>query len=91
MYEVLNPDQRQEIADELTSREELVVLQAEYAHLLVELKKSQKKEFFWKAIVISFVAFYWFVFVMNQGQWKRLCFFCNELGVVVMEGICNEM
>ncbi|GJZ90165.1 hypothetical protein Tco_0662092 [Tanacetum coccineum] len=53
MHLLLNPSQREELENELTSREELAVLQVEFAdmegqmqQLMEELKKSQKNAFF---------------------------------------------
>ncbi|GJS48562.1 hypothetical protein Tco_0598683 [Tanacetum coccineum] len=69
---LLNPSQREELEDELTSREELVVLQVEFAdmegqmqQLMEELKKSQKNAFFWKSTAIVFGVVASFMFVMN--------------------------
>ncbi|GJR16307.1 hypothetical protein Tco_0798959 [Tanacetum coccineum] len=46
MYALLNPHQRKELATELTSQEQLAVLQDEYALVQVKLKKSQKNASF---------------------------------------------
>ncbi|GJV60974.1 copia protein [Tanacetum coccineum] len=61
MHLLLNPSQREELENELTSREELAVLQVEFAdmegqmqQLMKELKKSQKNAFFWKSTAIVF-------------------------------------
>ncbi|GJU50581.1 hypothetical protein Tco_1220136 [Tanacetum coccineum] len=61
MHLLRNPSQREELENELTSREELVVLQVEFAdmegqmqQLMEELKKSQKNAFFWKSTAIVF-------------------------------------
>ncbi|GJZ41449.1 hypothetical protein Tco_0588335, partial [Tanacetum coccineum] len=61
MHMLLNPSQREELENELTSREELAVLQVEFADIEVqmhqlkeELKKSQKIAFFWKSTAIVF-------------------------------------
>ncbi|GJU77661.1 hypothetical protein Tco_1274731 [Tanacetum coccineum] len=72
MHLLLNPSQRKELENELTSREELAVLQVEFAdmegqmqQLMKELKKSQKNAFFWKSIAIVFGVVASFMFVMN--------------------------
>ncbi|GJZ13614.1 hypothetical protein Tco_0548844 [Tanacetum coccineum] len=61
MHLLLNPSQREELENELTSQEELAVLQVEFAdmegqmqQLMEELKKSQKNAFFWKSTTIVF-------------------------------------
>ncbi|GJY37018.1 hypothetical protein Tco_0422396 [Tanacetum coccineum] len=61
MHLLLNHSQREELENELTSREELAVLQVEFAdmegqmqQLMKELKKSQKNSFFWKSTAIVF-------------------------------------
>ncbi|GKC27175.1 hypothetical protein Tco_1034469 [Tanacetum coccineum] len=53
MHLLLNPSQREELENKLTSREELAVLQVKFAdmegqmqQLMEELKKSQKNAFF---------------------------------------------
>ena len=72
MHLLLNPSQREELENELTSREELAVLQVEFAdmegqmqQLMEELKKSQKNTFFWKSTAIVFGVVASFLFVMN--------------------------
>ncbi|GJT52027.1 hypothetical protein Tco_0978184 [Tanacetum coccineum] len=72
MHLLLDPSQREELENELTSREELVVLQVEFAdmkgqmqQLMKELKKSQKNAFFWKSIAIVFGVMASFMCVMN--------------------------
>ncbi|GKA40752.1 hypothetical protein Tco_0733345 [Tanacetum coccineum] len=72
MHLLLNPSQREELENELTSREELAVLQVEFAdmegqmqQLMEELKKSQKNAFFWKSTAIVFGVVASFMFVMN--------------------------
>ncbi|GJQ91170.1 hypothetical protein Tco_0002309 [Tanacetum coccineum] len=72
MHMLLNPSQREELENELTSREELAVLQVEFAdmegqmqQLMEELKKSQKNAFFWKSTAIVFGVVASFMFVMN--------------------------
>ncbi|GJR09457.1 hypothetical protein Tco_0792109 [Tanacetum coccineum] len=72
MHLLLNPSQREELENELTSREELVVLQVDFAdmegqmqQLMEELKKSQKNAFFWKSTAIVFGVVASFMFVMN--------------------------
>ncbi|GJR61817.1 hypothetical protein Tco_1503979 [Tanacetum coccineum] len=61
MHMLLNPSQREEPEDEVRSREELALLQAEFAdmegqmqQLMEDLKQSQKNAFFWKSTVIVF-------------------------------------
>ncbi|GJU62557.1 hypothetical protein Tco_1244392 [Tanacetum coccineum] len=61
MHLLLNPSQREELENELTSREELAVLQVEFAdmegrmqELIEKFKKSQKNAFFWKSTAIVF-------------------------------------
>ncbi|GJV04717.1 hypothetical protein Tco_1338286 [Tanacetum coccineum] len=72
MHLLLNPSQKEELENELTSREELAVLQVEFAdmegrmqELMEEFKKSQKNAFFWKSTVIMFGVVALFMFVMN--------------------------
>ncbi|GJX81897.1 hypothetical protein Tco_0331378 [Tanacetum coccineum] len=72
MHLLLNPSQREELENELTSREELAVLQVEFAdmegqmqQLMEELKKSKKNAFFWKSTAIVFGVVASFMFVMN--------------------------
>ncbi|GKD37282.1 hypothetical protein Tco_1257489 [Tanacetum coccineum] len=72
MHLLLNPSQREELENELTSREELAVLQVEFADMegqmqqvMEELKKSQKNAFFWKSTAIVFGVVASFMFVMN--------------------------
>ncbi|GJT08311.1 hypothetical protein Tco_0842773 [Tanacetum coccineum] len=72
LHLLLNPSQREELENELTSREELAVLQVEFAdmegqmkQLLEELKKSQKNACFWKSTAIVFGIVASFMFVMN--------------------------
>ncbi|GJV97599.1 hypothetical protein Tco_1549176 [Tanacetum coccineum] len=72
MHLLLNPSQREELENELTSREELAVLQVEFAdmegrmqELMEEFKKSQKNAFFWKSTAIVFGVVASFMFVMN--------------------------
>ncbi|GJW15166.1 hypothetical protein Tco_0019299 [Tanacetum coccineum] len=72
MHMLLNPSQREELENELTSREELAVLQVEFANmkgqmqqLMEELKKSKKNAFFWKSTAIVFEVVASFMFVMN--------------------------
>ncbi|GJZ79126.1 hypothetical protein Tco_0643963 [Tanacetum coccineum] len=72
MHLLLNPSQREELENELSSREELAVFQVEFTdmegqmqQLMKELKKSQKKAFFWKSIAIVFGVVASFMFVMK--------------------------
>ncbi|GJY17525.1 hypothetical protein Tco_0389016 [Tanacetum coccineum] len=72
MHLLLNPSQREELENEVRSREELTVLQVEFVdmegqmhQLMKELKKSQKNAFFWKSAVIMFGVVASFMFVMN--------------------------
>ncbi|GJS15668.1 hypothetical protein Tco_0410140 [Tanacetum coccineum] len=72
MHLLLSPSQREELKNGLTSREELAVLQVEFADmegqmqkLMEELKKSQKNAFFWKSTAIVFAVVASFMFVMN--------------------------
>ncbi|GKB37251.1 hypothetical protein Tco_0882193 [Tanacetum coccineum] len=67
-----NPLQREELENELTSREELVVLQVKFddmegqmQQVMEELKKSQKNACFWKSTAIVFGIVASFMFVMN--------------------------
>ncbi|GJW14749.1 zinc finger, CCHC-type, retrotransposon gag domain protein [Tanacetum coccineum] len=60
MHLLLNPSQREELENELTSREELAVLQVEFTDMegqmqqpIKELKKSQNNAFFWKLTAID--------------------------------------
>ncbi|GJX34400.1 retrovirus-related pol polyprotein from transposon TNT 1-94 [Tanacetum coccineum] len=64
MYRLLNPSQRRQLETEISSQEEVVLLQLEMQIMRDELSKSQKKAFFWKSAVIIFVVV-WFVSVMN--------------------------
>ncbi|GJT00354.1 hypothetical protein Tco_0821523 [Tanacetum coccineum] len=59
MHLLLNPSQREELENELTSREVLAVLQVEFAYmegqmlqLMEEMKNSQNNACFWKSTVI---------------------------------------
>ena len=70
MHQLLNPSQKEEIQNELTSREENVVLKAELAsmenqvlQLTEEIKNSENNVRFWKstAIVLGVVASIMFV------------------------------
>ena len=70
MYQVLNPSQKDDLNNELTSREENVVLKAEFAsmegqvlQLIDDIDKSQNNACFWKstAIVLGVVASFMFV------------------------------
>ena len=70
MYQVLNPSQKDDLDNELTSREENVVLKAELAYmenqvlqLTEEIKNSENNVRFWKstAIVLGVVASFMFV------------------------------
>nr|GEU49225.1 putative transposase, mutator type, MULE transposase domain protein [Tanacetum cinerariifolium] len=72
MHLLLNPSQREELENGLTSREELVVLQVEFVDMegqmqqvMEELKRSQKIACFWKSIAIVFGVVASFMFVMN--------------------------
>ncbi|GJU26571.1 hypothetical protein Tco_1165192 [Tanacetum coccineum] len=72
MHLLLNPLQIKELENEVRSREELAVLQVEFADmegqmqkLMEELKKSQNNAFFWKSNVILFGLVASFMFVMN--------------------------
>ncbi|GJZ32846.1 hypothetical protein Tco_0578282 [Tanacetum coccineum] len=72
MHLFLNLSQREELENELTSREELAVLQVEFTdmegqmqQLMEELKKSQKNAFFFKSTAIVFGVVASFMFVMN--------------------------
>ncbi|GJW29613.1 hypothetical protein Tco_0046488 [Tanacetum coccineum] len=72
MHPLFNPSQREELENEVRSKEELAVLQVEFAdikgqmqQLMEELKKSKKKAFFWKSIVIVYGVVASFMFVMN--------------------------
>ncbi|GJX03960.1 hypothetical protein Tco_0189876 [Tanacetum coccineum] len=72
MHLLLNPLQIKELENEVRSREELAVLQVEFAdmegqmqQLMEELKKSQNNAFFWKSTVILFSLVASFMFVMN--------------------------
>nr|GEY56138.1 hypothetical protein [Tanacetum cinerariifolium] len=75
LYEMrllLNPSQREELKNKLTSREELAVFQVEFAdmkgqmqQLMKNLKKSQKNAFFWKSSAIVFGVVASFMIVMN--------------------------
>ncbi|GJT37238.1 reverse transcriptase domain-containing protein [Tanacetum coccineum] len=72
MHLLLNPSQREELENELTSREELAVLQVEFADMegqmqqvMEELKKSQMNACFWKSTAIVFGIVASFMFVMN--------------------------
>ncbi|GJV48873.1 hypothetical protein Tco_1439085 [Tanacetum coccineum] len=56
MYGQLNPHQIQDIATELTSHEQLIILQNEFAGLQVELAQTQKNARFWKTIFMIFSA-----------------------------------
>ncbi|GKC04584.1 hypothetical protein Tco_0996194 [Tanacetum coccineum] len=64
MYMLLNPSQRRELETEISSQEEVVLLQLEMQTMRDELSKCQKKAFFWKSAVILFVVV-WFVSSMN--------------------------
>ena len=70
MHQLLNPSQKEEIQNELTSREENVVLKAELASMenqvqqvTEEIKNSENNVLFWKstAIVLGVVASFMFV------------------------------
>ena len=70
MHQLLNPSQKEEIQNELTSREENVVLKAELAsmenqvlQLTEEIKNTENNVRFWKstAIVLGVVASFMFV------------------------------
>ena len=70
MHQLLNPSQKEEIQNELTSREENVVLKAELAsmenqvlQLTEEIKNNENNVRFWKltAIVLGVVASFMFV------------------------------
>ncbi|GJT63698.1 hypothetical protein Tco_1015178, partial [Tanacetum coccineum] len=59
MHLLLNPSQREELENEITSREELAVLQVEFVDMkgqiqqvMEELRTSQKNAIFWKSIAI---------------------------------------
>ncbi|GKB38899.1 hypothetical protein Tco_0883841 [Tanacetum coccineum] len=72
MHLLLNPSEREQLENELTSREELAVLQVEFAdregqmqQLMKELKKSQNNVFFWKLTVIVFRVVASLMFVRN--------------------------
>ncbi|GJT36404.1 integrase, catalytic region, zinc finger, CCHC-type containing protein [Tanacetum coccineum] len=64
MYRLLNPSQRRQLETEISSQEEVVLLQLEMQTMRDELSKCQKKAFFWKSAVILFVVV-WFVSSMN--------------------------
>nr|GEZ93211.1 hypothetical protein [Tanacetum cinerariifolium] len=55
MYMLLNPSQRRELATEIRSQEEVVLLPLE-----MQFYESQKKTYLWKSVVIIFVMV-WFV------------------------------
>ncbi|GKB39088.1 hypothetical protein Tco_0884030 [Tanacetum coccineum] len=72
MHLLLNPSQRKELENELTSREELAVLQVEFVDMkcqmqqvMEELKKSQMNACFWKSTAIVFGIVASFMFVMS--------------------------
>ncbi|GJT22502.1 hypothetical protein Tco_0892439 [Tanacetum coccineum] len=46
MYRLLNPSQKRELATEIRSQEEVVLLQLEMQNLRDDLRKSQKKAYF---------------------------------------------
>ncbi|GJU25440.1 hypothetical protein Tco_1164061, partial [Tanacetum coccineum] len=77
MHLLLNPLQREKLENELTSREELAVLQVEFAdmegqmqQLMEELKKSQKNAFFWKSTAIVFGVVASFILLKKSAfQW----------------------
>ncbi|GJR01089.1 hypothetical protein Tco_0524073 [Tanacetum coccineum] len=74
MHLLLNPSQREELENEVRSREELVVHQVEFAdmegqmqQLMEELKKSLKNAFFWKSIVVVFGVLASFMLVTSMN------------------------
>ncbi|GKD06638.1 hypothetical protein Tco_1181612 [Tanacetum coccineum] len=72
MHLLLNPPQKEELENELTSREELAVFQVEFVDMedqmqkvIEELKKSQMNACFWKSTAIVFEIVASFMFVIN--------------------------
>ena len=65
MHRLLNPSQRQELQNAISNQEKLVLLQDEVNQLKTDLKKIEKKAYFWKSSVFVFVVLAWFVYLMN--------------------------
>ncbi|GJX94665.1 hypothetical protein Tco_0349251 [Tanacetum coccineum] len=65
MHRLLNNTQRQELSSELSSQEEVLLLQVEMQQLKTDLDKSEKKASFWKSSFIIFVIVALFIFEMN--------------------------
>ncbi|GKD78381.1 hypothetical protein Tco_1341002 [Tanacetum coccineum] len=76
------PSQREELENEVRSREELVVHQVEFAdmegqmqQLMEELKKSLKNAFFWKSYCGSVLGYGLVVVVLVMEWINVLCWF----------------
>ncbi|GJX35689.1 hypothetical protein Tco_0247246 [Tanacetum coccineum] len=65
MYEQLNSHQIQDIATELSSHEQLIILQYEFARLQAELAQTQKNASFWKSTFMIFLALVFLVYLMK--------------------------
>ncbi|GJY97603.1 hypothetical protein Tco_0514513 [Tanacetum coccineum] len=64
MYGQLNPHQIQDIATEISSHEQLIILQDEFAGIQAELALTQKNARFWKTIFFIFSAIVFLVYLM---------------------------
>ena len=65
MYLILNPNERHELEVEMRSRDELAVVELEFAEVKAEFKKSQKSLFIYKSVVVVLVVLLGLVLAMK--------------------------
>ncbi|GKC08825.1 hypothetical protein Tco_1000435 [Tanacetum coccineum] len=65
MYGQLNPHQIQDIATELTSHEQLIILQHDFAGLQAEVAQTQKNASFWKSAFMILLTLVFVVYLMK--------------------------
>ncbi|GJX58345.1 hypothetical protein Tco_0289735 [Tanacetum coccineum] len=65
MYGHLHPHQIEDIATELISQEQLIILQDDFAGLQAELAQTQKNASFWKSTFMILLALVFLVYLMK--------------------------